>query len=78
MDSELLIFTRLHGRLGNQMFQYAAAVGLADRLGVPVALDPRVALHKNEGVLTRVFDLPAEIPNHLPPVRHDALLAYMV
>ena len=78
MDREPLIFTRLHGRLGNQMFQYAAAVGLADRLGVPVALDPRVALHKNEGVLTRVFDLPAEIPNHLPPVRHDALLAYMV
>lgn len=71
-----MIYTRLHGRLGNQMFQYAAARALALRLGVGVSLDPRTALHKNEGVLTRVFDLPAEVPEKLPPARHENLLLY--
>lgn len=71
-----MIITRLHGRLGNQMFQYAAAAGLAARLGVPVALDTRGAVLRGEGVLTRVFDLPlAEAPD-LPPTRHDSLLGY--
>jgi len=71
-----MIITRLHGRLGNQMFQYAAARGLAARLGVPVALDPRGAIRRGEGVLTRVFDLPLAEPARLPPDRHARPLSY--
>lgn len=71
-----MITTRLHGRLGNQMFQYAAARGLAARLGVPVALDSRGAVRRGEGVLTRVFDLPLAEPDRLPPDRKDNLLGY--
>lgn len=73
-----MIYTRLHGRLGNQMFQYAAARALAARHGVPVALDPREALRRKEGVLTRVFDLPVAEPGSLPPNRHNAPLRYLV
>lgn len=64
-----MIICRLHGRLGNQMFQYAAARAMSARLGVPVALDPREALAKGEGVLTRVFDLPLSDSPRLPPAR---------
>ncbi len=71
-----MIITRLHGRLGNQMFQYAAARSLAARLGVPVALDTRGALRRGEGVLTRVFDLPLAVPDVLPPDRAERPLPY--
>lgn len=71
-----MIFTRLHGRLGNQMFQYAAARALAARLGTQVALDARGALMRGEGVLTRVFDLPLAEPVELPPARHATPLRY--
>ena len=73
-----MIYTRLHGRLGNQMFQYAAARGLAARHGTGVAIDPRAALHRGEGVLTRVFDLPLTDPGPLPPAKHENLPAYFV
>jgi len=71
-----MIFTRLHGRLGNQMFQYAAARALATQRGTQVALDARGALARGEGVLTRVFDLPLADPVGLPPARHAAPLRY--
>jgi len=71
-----MIYTRLHGRLGNQMFQYAAGRALATRLGVPLAIDSRGALRRGEGVLTRVFDLPLAEPGALPPAKHDGFLAY--
>jgi len=71
-----MIFTRLHGRLGNQMFQYAAARALALRRHTQVALDSRGALARGEGVLTRVFDLPLGTPDKLPPARHEAPLRY--
>jgi hypothetical protein len=71
-----MIITRLHGRLGNQMFQYAAARGLAARLGTQVALDSRGALARGEGVLTRVFDLPLSDATNLPPTKRDAPLRY--
>ena len=73
-----MIYSRLHGRLGNQMFQYAAARGLAARRGTQVVLDTRTALHRGEGVLTRVFDLDVADPTPLPPARHDAPLRYAV
>jgi len=71
-----MITTRLHGRLGNQMFQYAAARGLAARLNTGVALDTREAIARGEGVLTRVFDLQLADPDDLPPLKRDALLRY--
>ena len=71
-----MIITRLHGRLGNQMFQYAAATGLAERLGVPVALDSRGAVARGEGELTRVFDLPLADPEKLPPLKSEAPARY--
>ncbi|MCF6233914.1 MAG: alpha-1,2-fucosyltransferase [Rhodobacteraceae bacterium] len=73
-----MIITRLHGRLGNQMFQFAAASGLAKRLGTQVALDPRNAQNRGEGALTDVFDLPVAKDAGLPPARHLAPLRYLV
>jgi hypothetical protein len=72
-----MIYTRLHGFLGNQMFQYAAAADLAARLDVPVALDPRRAMAKGQGNLTSVFDLPVVTPDNLPPDQDKHPLAYM-
>ncbi|ANP36939.1 alpha-1,2-fucosyltransferase [Phaeobacter gallaeciensis] len=71
-----MITARLHGRLGNQMFQYAAARALAERLGVAVALDSREAVRRCEGVLTRVFDLDLTDPAPLPPLKKEAPLRY--
>ncbi len=71
-----MIFSRLHGRLGNQMFQYAAARALAKRHGTRVVLDDRTALHKGEGTLLRVFDLPDLAQAPLPPAKHVQTLAY--
>ena len=71
-----MIICRLHGRLGNQMFQYAAARALAALLDVPVALDSREAVARGEGVLTRVFDLPLDPAPALPPPR--GTLGYLV
>jgi Glycosyl transferase family 11 len=71
-----MIITRLHGRLGNQMFQYAAAAGLAARRNTRVALDSRAAIARGEGVLTRVFDLPLVEPAPLPPLKSEAPVRY--
>jgi len=71
-----MIIARLHGRLGNQMFQYAAARGLAALHNTGVALDDRTALHKGEGTLLRVFDLPLETAPKLPPTKHEHMLRY--
>ncbi|APE44824.1 alpha-1,2-fucosyltransferase [Sulfitobacter alexandrii] len=71
-----MIYTRLHGFLGNQMFQYAAAAQLAARLKVPVALDPRRAEEKGQGNLTSIFNLPVVAPAHLPPDRRRRPVAY--
>ena len=71
-----MITARLHGRLGNQMFQYAAARALAERLGVGLALDCRAALQRGEGVLTRVFNLDLTDAKTLPPLRTAAPLRY--
>lgn len=73
-----MIITRLHGRLGNQMFQYAAAAGLSARRGTQVALDPRLAQSRNEGVLTRVFALNLAEPDRLPPLKQDGYLRYAI
>lgn len=71
-----VITARLHGRLGNQMFQYAAAAGLAARHNVPVALDTRGAQLRGEGIPTRVFDLDLAAPAALPPLKQQAPVRY--
>ncbi|NRB21026.1 MAG: alpha-1,2-fucosyltransferase [Rhodobacteraceae bacterium] len=71
-----MITARLHGRLGNQMFQYAAAAGLAARHNVPVALDTRGAERRGEGTPTRVFNLDLAPPTALPPLKQQAPLRY--
>ena len=71
-----MITTRLHGRLGNQMFQYATARALAHRLGTGVALDSRGAELRGEGVLTRVFQLDLAQPINLPPLKQMSPLRY--
>ncbi|SDG67556.1 alpha-1,2-fucosyltransferase [Sulfitobacter delicatus] len=71
-----MIYSRLHGRLGNQMFQYAAGAALARRVGVPLALDWRRADAKGEGRLTDIFDLPVAKPERMPPGQDARPLAY--
>ncbi|MEL7099351.1 MAG: alpha-1,2-fucosyltransferase [Pseudomonadota bacterium] len=72
----MTITARLHGRLGNQMFQYAAARALAARRGTDVALDTRTAEAKADGDLRRVFDLPVAEAVDLPPDKRARPLAY--
>ena len=60
---EKAVYVSLEGGLGNQMFQYAAARGLAERLGVPVRLD------------TRWFALSPNRPFMLDRLRVDAPIA---
>ncbi|WP_407494294.1 alpha-1,2-fucosyltransferase [Pseudooceanicola sp. MF1-13] len=70
-----MIYTRFHGRTGNQMFQYAAGRALALELGTDVVLDDRLAIAKGERSLTRIWDLPTvEAP--MPPSKHDRPVAY--
>ena len=71
-----MITARLHGRLGNQMFQYAAAAGLAARHRVPVALDMRGAELHGEGIPTRVFNLDLAQPIALPPLKQKSPVRY--
>lgn len=71
-----MIYTRLHGRLGNQLFQYAAARALAARRGTKVVIDDRTSLRKGEGTLSRVFNLNQTAHAPLPPAKHDAPLRY--
>lgn len=73
-----MITARLHGRLGNQMFQYAAGRALAERLGVPLAVDSRLAEQRDEGVLTRVFDLDLATPTPPAPLKQESLLRYAI
>jgi len=69
-----VIWTRFHGRTGNQMFQWAAARGLAALRGTGVAIDDRLALARGERSITRLFDLPSE--DALPPPGRDRPLAH--
>ena len=43
---EQALFVRMLGGLGNQLFQYAFARSVAEKLNVPVVLDPRYVLRK--------------------------------
>ncbi len=52
-----VVISRLMGGLGNQMFQYAAGLALADHLGVPLMLDRTVL----DDALARKGDTPREL-----------------
>ncbi|TNF60116.1 MAG: alpha-1,2-fucosyltransferase [Rhodobacteraceae bacterium] len=69
-----MIYSRLHGRLGNQMFQYAAGRALAERHGVPLVLDRR-ALDPAWVTVADVFRLELS-QGSLPPSRSEGLLRY--
>ncbi|WP_372886561.1 alpha-1,2-fucosyltransferase [Shimia sp.] len=71
-----MIFARLFGGLGNQMFQYAAGRALASRLGTDLALDPRSLEARGTRPLTRIFDLDITDAPALPPAKGDGLLRY--
>lgn len=54
-----MIITRLKGGMGNQMFQYALGLQLADRLGTDLKLDVGNLLYRNKGrgFVYRNYDL---------------------
>ncbi len=62
--------------MGNQLFQYAAARALAVRLGVDVALDPRLAPSKGFRLGLQHFDICTVPPVELPPMRSDSVFRY--
>lgn len=71
-----MIFARLFGGLGNQMFQYAAGQALATRLGTELALDFRTIDNNGTRRLTKVFDLQVTTAPALPPAKHEGFLPY--
>ena len=70
-----MIYSRFHGRTGNQMFQYAAARALALTRETKVVLDERLAIHRGERSITRIWDLPRTTAP-MPPSKHDRKAAY--
>ena len=73
-----MITTRLHGGMGNQLFQYAAARALAARLGAEVALDERVLAHKGLRPCRRHFNWQVADGAALPPDRHAAPVRHVL
>lgn len=71
-----MIFVRLHGRMGNQLFQYATARGLATKAGAQVILDERTLAHKGQRSARDLFHWNVTSAGHLPPFRHEAPLRY--
>jgi len=51
------ITVRLNGGLGNQLFQYAAGLGVANRLGCNLTLDVSRLENPGPGVTPRQFEL---------------------
>ncbi|MGR3551127.1 alpha-1,2-fucosyltransferase [Pseudooceanicola sp.] len=72
-----MIYTRFHGRTGNQMFQYAAARALALTRGTEVVLDDRYAVSRGERSITRIWDLPV-VEAQMPPSKHDRPVANLL
>lgn len=71
-----MITVRLIGGLGNQMFQYAAAYALAQRLGTSVAIDPTAFDHdRQRDYLLSAFNIDADFADiRLPPGRTARIL----
>lgn len=73
-----MIYVRLHGRLGNQLFEYAAARGLAHLLSTDVAVDERMLARKGHSPARQHFNWRVVTPQTLPPDRHGAPLRYAI
>ncbi|QPM91631.1 alpha-1,2-fucosyltransferase [Pseudooceanicola algae] len=73
-----MIYTRFHGRTGNQMFQYALGRALAKRLCVGLVVDDRLAVARGEKSLNRIFNLHTVAPHQMPPSQQDRRLAYLL
>lgn len=71
-----MIYARLHGRLGNQLFQYAAARGLAAHVGAEVAIDDRKLHEMGITPAEPLFHWKTVAPKHLPPMRSTSPLRY--
>lgn len=71
-----MIYARLFGGLGNQLFQYAAGRALADHLGCDLALDRRALEGGQSDVLGHFAHARHVTPDSLPPAKSDGLLRY--
>ena len=71
-----MIVTRLHGGLGNQLFQYAAGRALTDRLGVDLVTDDRILPVKGLRPCGVHFNWRLVQASKLPPMKSDGLLRY--
>ncbi len=73
-----MIYVRLHGRMGNQLFEYAAARGLADRLGTEVAVDERMLARMGDRPARPHFNWSISTPAKLPPFRYKQPFGYLL
>ncbi|MDU8945825.1 alpha-1,2-fucosyltransferase [Ovoidimarina sediminis] len=64
--------------MGNQLFEYAAARGLAARLGVEVSVDERMLARMNDAPARPHFAWRVVEPERLPPFRWDRPTAYFL
>ncbi|GAW34625.1 glycosyl transferase family 11 [Roseovarius sp. A-2] len=71
-----MIYARLFGGLGNQLFQYAAGRALADHLSCDLALDRRSLDDGQSDALRHFADARYVLPDRLPPAKSDSLLRY--
>lgn len=69
-----MIIAHLNGRMGNQLFQYAAARGLAARHGVEVALDTRALQSTGTRLCQPHFNWRVVAPGKLPPTHGESPL----
>lgn len=75
-----MIYTRIRGGLGNQLFQYSVARSLADHLNVPLGLDTREFNGKSPYEMSlNQFNIRAELnPNSLIKHKSNGKIAYVL
>lgn len=71
-----MIYVRIHGRLGNQLFEYAAARGLAARHNTDVVVDERTLARMGDAPARPHFHWRVRPAGSLPPDRYDAPVSY--
>ena len=75
-----MIYTRIQGGLGNQLFQYCSARVLADHLGVELGLDVRGYKQSSPfGMGLKHFNLRADYaPAGLPKSRENGIIPFLI
>lgn len=73
-----VVFSRLFGGAGNQLFQYAAGRALADHIGCDLALDTRYVAgsHDREDCFAHFAGARFRTDVPLPPAKSDGLVRY--